>query len=56
MRARTLSIFTGATAAALEAAHAYSPSDEHDACGVGFIAAIDGKPRREVVSPVPSTR
>ena len=22
---------------------------EHDACGVGFVAAIDGKPRREVV-------
>ena len=27
----------------------YDPADEHDACGVGFIAAIDGKPRREVV-------
>ena len=37
-------------AAALEAAHAYSPADEHDACGVGFVAAIDGKPRREVVT------
>ena len=23
--------------------------DEHDACGVGFIAALDGKPRRDVV-------
>ena len=23
---------------------------EHDACGVGFIAAIDGKPRRQVVA------
>ncbi len=23
--------------------------EEHDACGVGFIAAIDGKPRRSVV-------
>src|SRR5580698_11579225 len=27
----------------------YDPRSEHDACGVGFIAAIDGKPRREVV-------
>ena len=36
-------------AAKLEAAHAYAPDQEHDACGVGFIAAIDGKPRREVV-------
>ena len=27
----------------------YDPAFEHDACGVGFIAAIDGAPRREVV-------
>ncbi len=27
----------------------YNRADEHDACGVGLIAAIDGKPRREVV-------
>src|SRR5580693_2005929 len=27
----------------------YDPATEHDACGVGLIAAIDGKPRREVV-------
>jgi len=27
----------------------YNPTDEHDACGVGLIAATDGKPRREVV-------
>ena len=27
----------------------YDPSDEHDACGVGFIAAIDGQPRRRVL-------
>ena len=33
----------------LEAAHVYTPTDEHDACGVGFVAAIDGKPRREVI-------
>jgi glutamate synthase (NADPH) large chain len=38
-----------ANARLLESAHAYSPADEHDACGVGFVAAIDGKPRREVV-------
>ncbi len=38
-----------ANAKMLEAAHAYSPDQEHDACGVGLVAAIDGKPRREVV-------
>ncbi|HUH83051.1 MAG TPA: glutamate synthase large subunit, partial [Stellaceae bacterium] len=27
----------------------YDPAEEHDACGVGFIAALDGKPRRDVV-------
>ena len=27
----------------------YDPADEHDACGVGFVAAIDGQPRRQVV-------
>ena len=27
----------------------YSPEMEHDACGVGLVAAIDGKPSREVV-------
>jgi glutamate synthase (NADPH/NADH) large chain len=27
----------------------YSPTQEHDACGVGLIAALDGKPRRDVV-------
>jgi len=27
----------------------YDPAYEHDACGVGLIAAIDGKPRRSVV-------
>ena len=26
----------------------YDPAYEHDACGVGLIAAIDGKPRRSV--------
>ncbi|MEN8196291.1 MAG: glutamate synthase large subunit, partial [Pseudomonadota bacterium] len=36
-------------AAKLTAAHAYHPSQEHDACGVGLVASIDGKPRREVV-------
>ena len=33
----------------LAAAHAYDPADEHDACGVGFVAAVDGKARRDVV-------
>ncbi len=27
----------------------YRPADERDSCGVGFVAAIDGKPRRSVV-------
>lgn len=27
----------------------YRPGDEHDACGVGFVAALDGRRRREVV-------
>ncbi len=29
--------------------HTYDPAMEHDACGVGLIAALDGKPRRQVV-------
>jgi glutamate synthase (NADPH/NADH) large chain len=39
-----------ANAAHLAAAGLYDPADEHDACGVGFVAAIDGKPRRAVVA------
>ena len=27
----------------------YDPSHEHDACGVGMVVSVDGKPRREVV-------
>ena len=27
----------------------YLPDEEHASCGVGLVAAIDGKPRREVV-------
>jgi len=30
-------------------AGAYNPADEHDACGVGLVASIDGKPRRAIV-------
>ncbi len=33
----------------LIAAHAYDPADEHSACGVGLVAALDGQPRREIV-------
>ncbi|NKD87779.1 glutamate synthase large subunit [Haematospirillum sp. 15-248] len=33
----------------LEEAHLYFPLQEHDACGVGLVAALDGKPRRQVV-------
>jgi glutamate synthase (NADPH) large chain len=29
--------------------HAYNPEDEHDACGVGLVVALDGKPTREIV-------
>ena len=29
--------------------HTYRAGDEHDSCGVGFVAALDGKPRRDVV-------
>ncbi|WP_376739214.1 glutamate synthase central domain-containing protein, partial [Azospirillum sp. B4] len=38
-----------AAARRLEDAHVWSPEMEHDACGVGFVAALDGKPRRSVV-------
>jgi glutamate synthase (NADPH/NADH) large chain len=38
-----------ANAAHLEAEGLYDPAQEHDACGVGLVCAIDGKPRREVV-------
>jgi len=37
-------------AAKLQDAGVWSPEMEHDACGVGLIAAIDGKPRRDVVT------
>lgn len=30
-------------------AHSYDPSMEHDACGVGLVAALDGVARRDVV-------
>lgn len=36
-------------AAALAAEGLYSPANEHDACGVGFVANIDGKPTRTIV-------
>ncbi|QBX38365.1 glutamate synthase large subunit [Brevundimonas sp. S30B] len=29
--------------------HAYDPASERDACGVGLVAAIDGRPRRDVI-------
>ena len=38
-----------ANAAHLSANGLYDPADEHDACGVGLVAAIDGRPRRAVV-------
>ena len=33
----------------LQKAGVYGPEFEHDACGVGFVASMDGKPRRAVV-------
>ena len=36
-------------ASRLELEGLYDPANEHEACGVGLIAAIDGKPRRSVV-------
>ena len=36
-------------AAKLAADGLYDPAEEHDACGVGLVASIDGKPRRAVV-------
>ncbi len=38
-----------AEAARLAREGLYDPRDEHDACGVGLVASIDGAPRREVV-------
>jgi hypothetical protein len=35
--------------ARLEAEGLYRAEDERDACGVGFVVTIDGKPRRQVV-------
>ena len=35
--------------ALLEANEGYDITQQHDACGVGLVCAIDGKPRREVV-------
>ncbi len=33
----------------LISANAYDPASERDACGVGLVAALDARPRREVV-------
>ncbi|RMD60654.1 MAG: glutamate synthase large subunit [Alphaproteobacteria bacterium] len=38
-----------AEAARLAREGLYDPREEHESCGVGLVAAIDGKPRREVV-------
>ena len=35
--------------ARLTEANAYDPASEHDACGVGLVAALDAEPRREIV-------
>ena len=34
----------------LSEAGMYRPEEEHDACGVGLIASLDGQPRRSVVA------
>lgn len=36
-------------ASQLESSGLYRSEDEHDACGVGMVASIDGTPRRDVV-------
>ena len=33
-----------------EEAGVWNASQEHDACGVGFVASVDGSPRRSVVN------
>lgn len=33
----------------LIAGGAYDPRDEHDACGVGLVASMDGTPKRDIV-------
>ena len=38
-----------ANAAHLQEHGLYDAANEHDACGVGLIASLDGKPRRDVV-------
>ena len=43
------SFIAGFTRNAATLAGTYAASQEHDACGVGLIAAFDGKPRRDVV-------
>ena len=35
--------------ARLSAAGIYHPSQEHDACGVGLVAAVDGKTKKQCV-------
>ena len=44
-----LARFEAGRAALLEANEGYDITKQHDACGVGLVCAIDGKPRREVV-------
>ncbi|MGI8674567.1 MAG: hypothetical protein ACR2KD_04645, partial [Thermoleophilaceae bacterium] len=31
------------------AAGLYDPANEHDACGVGFVARLDGRPTNDVI-------
>ena len=44
-----LARFEAGRAALLNANEGYDITKQHDACGVGLVCAIDGKPRREVV-------
>ena len=46
---RGYSGFTTAEAARLASQGLYDPANEHDNCGVGMVASIDGTPRRDVV-------
>ena len=44
-----LARFEASREALLAANEGYDITKQHDACGVGLVCAIDGKPRREVV-------
>jgi len=49
-RLSELTGFSGLNAAGFPQAHGlYDPRNEHDSCGIGFIAHLDGKPRHTLI-------